>query len=219
MQKFTTWYRLFSGRHVLIQSDYFLNYGKYLKICICILQKTLYLICLSKIFDSVKKKGFSWAIKIWPRFLVPSFSARSRRMQLPAKELLPLKYSLRKRTNNMADKEPGSDATREEKLNFINEKLTLLHWQAKESKNIRSLKFASNLFSEYGRSNKKHRYISMFTKFSVLIGLFSCFIYCDPLYRYALASSRKLTIKVSKATSLYTEFIPSQSGKLTFRQI
>ena len=31
----------------------------------------------------MKEKGFSWAIKLWFRFLVPSFSARSRRMQLP----------------------------------------------------------------------------------------------------------------------------------------
>ena len=97
----------------------------------------------------------------------------------------------------MADTRDNSDFSREEKLNLINHELILLHHQAKRSKNINVFKVESNFLAENKIHSKKMQYISFFAKFSIFIGIISCVINCDPLFRYVRASSRKLTIKVS----------------------
>ena len=37
----------------------------------------------NKLFNYLMSEAFSWTLKIWFRLLVPSFPARSRRIQLP----------------------------------------------------------------------------------------------------------------------------------------
>ena len=98
----------------------------------------------------------------------------------------------------MEETDIKTETRKDEQLYLINHELNSLYFQVKHSNiPVKCLKEASKPFIEEGIYSKRRRYISLFTKISIIIGLLSCFVYYDPLYRYLRASGRKASIKVS----------------------